>query len=111
MVEVSHLFLTVLTALASLGAILMFGLGIRALVGGRVTLCADCLEGRAARIIGLVLTTSLPVLFVVLMLFGAPRGVDWRVSPERFVVPILAIAIVLGGLIGTVCAKRAQLHN
>ncbi len=111
MIEVSQLFLTVLTALASLGAIFMFGLGIRALVGGRVTICADCLEGRAARFIGLVLTATLPALVVVLLLFGAPQGIDWRLSAERFVVPILAASIVIGGIIGTVCVRRAQLHS
>jgi peptidoglycan/LPS O-acetylase OafA/YrhL len=110
MVQVSMVLLTVLTALASLGVILLFGFGVCAVISGRITLCADCLKGPSARIAGLIMSAALPLLIVAVALFGGPRGVNWF-SGERFLVPFVAVALVLAGVVGTFCFKQSRVER
>jgi hypothetical protein len=100
MVEVPIIVLTLITAIASLGAIIMFVMGVCALSAGRLTLCADRLRGRAARASGAILVAVLPASIVVLALLGAPWGVDWRRGPQNILIPTLATAIVVAGILG-----------
>lgn len=89
-----------LTALASLAAIIMFFMGIYAILAGRITLCAECLTGNPARKAGVILALVLPISWGVVILFGGPLGVDWRVSPGRILIPIITTAVVLAAAFG-----------
>jgi hypothetical protein len=108
MVQVSFLLLTALTALASLSAVFLFAIGVGALLAGRVTVCTDCVEGRAARVIGGIFAVVLPLVVVLVALFGGPRGVEWHTSAERFVIPVLSTALVLGAIIGSIRYARTR---
>lgn len=89
----------------------MFVMGVCALYAGRLTLCADRLRGRAARISGVILTAVLPVFIIALALLGAPWGVDWRRGPQNVLIPLLATIIVLAGLGGAFRVRARARSN
>ncbi len=110
MVQVMQMLGCGLTALASLAAIFMFFMGGYALITGKITLCADRLRGGSARMAGVMLIVVLPICAAIVALFGGPWGVNWRESPEKILIPILGLGVVLIGIVAVLrYARRTAL--